>query len=102
MARLREMPGQFRQTLGWLYGAVACPFLDFFRRLGWFALVILLFIGIYKLSDVIMGVMASPFYIVCRLLLEKKTNVTKLYGFIMSVAGGLIGGVLFARWGVVQ
>ena len=63
MARLREMPARLKSILGWLYGAVVCPFLDFFRRIGWFALVILLFIGIYKLSDVIMGVMASPFYI---------------------------------------
>ncbi len=57
------MPAPIKIVPGWLYGAVVCPFLDFFRRIGWFALVILLFIGIYKLSDVIMGVMASPFYI---------------------------------------
>lgn len=102
MARLRDMPLQLKNTLGWLYGAVACPFLDFFRRLGWFALVILLFIGIYKLSDVIMGVMASPFYIDAGFSKSDIANVTKIYGFLMSVVGGLIGGVLVARWGVVK
>ena len=65
-------------------------------------LVILLFIGIYKLSDVIMGVMASPFYIDAGFSKTDIANVTKLYGFIMSVVGGLIGGLLVARWGVVK
>ena len=102
MARLREMPARLKSILGWLYGAVVCPFLDFFRRIGWFALVILLFIGIYKLSDVIMGVMASPFYIDAGFSKTDIANVTKLYGFIMSVAGELIGGLLVARWGVVK
>jgi PAT family beta-lactamase induction signal transducer AmpG len=102
MARLKRIPDGVLPIFGWLYGAVICPFVDFFRRIGWFAIVILLFIGIYKLSDVIMGVMASPFYIDVGFSKSDIANVTKLYGFAMSVAGGLIGGLLVARWGVVK
>jgi PAT family beta-lactamase induction signal transducer AmpG len=102
MARLHGFPAELRAALGWLYGAVVCPFIDFFRRIGWFAIVILLFIGIYKLSDVVMGVMASPFYIDVGFSKSDIASVTKLFGFIMSVAGGLIGGLLVARWGVVR
>jgi len=102
MARLHGIPVLIRSALGWLYGAVVCPFIDFFRRIGWFALMILLFICIYKLSDVIMGVMAAPFYIDVGYSKSDIASVTKLFGFIMSVVGGLIGGLLVARWGVVR
>jgi PAT family beta-lactamase induction signal transducer AmpG len=102
MERLHGFPSSLRSTLGWLYGAVVCPFVDFFRRIGWFAITILIFIGIYKLSDVIMGVMAAPFYIDVGFSKSDIANVTKIYGFAMSVTGGLIGGLLVARWGVVR
>lgn len=102
MARLHGLPSQLRNVLGWLYGAVVCPFVDFSRRIGWFAITILLFIGIYKLSDVIMGVMAAPFYIDVGFSKSDIASVTKIYGFAMSVIGGLIGGLLVARWGVVR
>ncbi len=102
MARLHDLPAALRSALGWLYGAVACPFIDFFRRIGWFAITILLFIGIYKLSDVVMGVMASPFYIDVGYSKSDIASVTKIFGFAMSVVGGLIGGLLVTRWGVVR
>ncbi|WP_300380455.1 hypothetical protein [Henriciella sp.] len=38
------------------------PFLDFFWRHGWIALLILLFVSSYRLSDIVMGVMAKPAY----------------------------------------
>lgn len=38
------------------------PFLDFFWRHGWIALLILLFVSTYRLSDIVMGIMAKPAY----------------------------------------
>lgn len=38
------------------------PFLDFFWRHGWIALLILLFVSSYRLSDIVMGIMAKPAY----------------------------------------
>ena len=49
-----------------------------------------------------MGVMATPFYIDAGFTETDIANVTKLYGIIMSVVGGFIGGSLVARWGVVK
>ena len=39
------------------------PFLDFFWRHGWIALLILLFVSSYRLSDIVMGIMAKPAYV---------------------------------------
>ena len=38
------------------------PFLDFFWRHGWVALLILVFVSSYRLSDIVMGVMAKTAY----------------------------------------
>jgi MFS transporter, PAT family, beta-lactamase induction signal transducer AmpG len=100
--RFAHLSPTLRAVIGWIYGAIVCPFIDFFRRIGWFALVILAFIAIYKLSDVIMGVMASPFYIDVGFSKSDIASVTKIYGFAMSVLGGLIGGILVVRMGVVR
>ncbi|MEL6569348.1 MAG: hypothetical protein AAFQ22_13090 [Pseudomonadota bacterium] len=40
------------------YGA----FVDFFWRNGWTALLIMLFVSTYRLSDIVMGIMAKPAY----------------------------------------
>jgi len=47
----------------WFVDAVVSPFVEFFERNGRMALVILLLIATYKLSEITMGVMAYPFYI---------------------------------------
>lgn len=81
---------------------VVAPFLDFIRRHGWLALAILAFIGVYRLSDITMGVMANPFYIDLGFSKEEIASVTKLFGFFMTIAGALIGGVLVARFGILR
>ena len=86
----------------WLYGAVLCPFLDFFRRNGRSALLILAFIGLYRLSDIVMGVMANPFYIDLGFTKSEIASVAKVFGFGASVAGAFAGGVLVVRYGVMR
>ncbi len=102
VGRLTHLAPRLQAVIGWLYGAVVCPLTDFLRRMGWIAMVILLFIAIYKLSDVIMGVMAGPFYIDVGFSKSDIASVTKIFGFAMSVAGGLLGGLLVVRYGVVR
>ena len=97
--RLGERLGRI---LAWLYGAVACPFIDFFKRNGRFALLILVFIGIYRLSDITMGVMANPFYIDLGFTKSEIASVTKVFGFAMSVVGAFLGGALVIRYGIMR
>ena len=82
-----------------LYGAIVCPFVDFFARYGWLAVVLLAFIGLFRLSDIAMGVMANPFYIDIGFSLEQIANVSKIFGFVMSILGALLGGALVFRVG---
>jgi PAT family beta-lactamase induction signal transducer AmpG len=45
-----------------LASAVVGPFVSFFKSYGWFALVMLLMITLYRLPEFVMGPMATPFY----------------------------------------
>jgi PAT family beta-lactamase induction signal transducer AmpG len=56
--------GAGTHSLGdWFSTAVVGPFTEFFQRVGGFGFVLLLFIGSYRISDMVLGVMANPFYI---------------------------------------
>jgi MFS transporter, PAT family, beta-lactamase induction signal transducer AmpG len=96
-AGLGAMPDWARQALIFIYGAIVCPFVDFFARYGWMAVVLLLFIGLFRLSDIAMGVMANPFYIDMGFSLSQIANVSKIFGFLMSILGALLGGALVFR-----
>ncbi len=54
------MPDWARKALIFVYGAIVCPFVDFFARFGWMAVLLLLFIGLFRLSDIAMGVDGQP------------------------------------------
>jgi PAT family beta-lactamase induction signal transducer AmpG len=99
---LGAMPDWARRTLIFIYGAIVCPFVDFFARYGWLAVVLLLFIGLFRLSDIAMGVMANPFYIDMGFSLSQIANVSKIYGFVMSILGALLGGALVFRVGAAR
>lgn len=102
MARSAHLPNGLRVAYAWFLGAVVAPFLDFFSRNGAFALVILLFIGMFRLSDITMGVMANPFYLDLGFSKPEIANVTKVFGFFMTILGAGLGGLLVARWGLMR
>ena len=101
-AGLGRMPQWLRETLVFLYAAIVCPFVDFFVRYRWHAVTLLAFIGLFRLSDIAMGVMANPFYIDIGFTLDQIANVTKLYGFVMQVLGAFLGGTLVFRVGAAR
>ncbi len=91
-----------RDSFGWLSRAIVEPVSDFFRRNGRQALLILLFIGLYRISDITMGVMANPFYLDSGYSKTEIAEVSKLFGFFMTIAGAALGGVLVVRFGVAK
>lgn len=86
----------------WLHGALVEPFADFVRRYRWQALLILTLIGTYRISDVVMGIMANPFYVDMGYTKEEVATVTKLYGVVMTLLGAFVGGAMALRWGVMR
>lgn len=89
------------RLIGWFYAAVAGPFLDFFRRYKELAIAILLMVAVYRIADIAMGVMANPFYLdFMGFSKTEVADVTKIFGFFMTIAGSLLGGVMVVRYGV--
>jgi len=86
----------------WLRGALVEPFAEFFRRYRWQAALILGLIAIYRISDVVMGIMANPFYVDMGYTKDEVAAVTKIYGVIMTLLGAFVGGVLSMRLGVMR
>ena len=91
-----------RRVLAWLYGAMVAPFRDFIVRHGRQALLILALIAVYRISDVVMGVMSNPFYVDMGYTKDEVATVSKVYGVIMTIAGAAIGGVLTAKMGIMR
>ena len=86
----------------WFYNAVCVPFLDFFRRFGAQAFIVLLLIATYRISDVVMGVMANPFYADMGFSKEEVAAVSKVFGVVMTLVGAFIGGMVAVRIGVMK
>jgi PAT family beta-lactamase induction signal transducer AmpG len=107
-ARLEQAVGiQDKKTLAarlavWFSDAVISPFVEFFQRNGSIAILILLLVGCYKLSDITMGVMANPFYLDLGFSKTEIANISKIFGFFMTIAGAALGGVMVVRFGLLR
>lgn len=81
------------------------PFLDFFWRHGWIAILILLFVSSYRLSDIVMGIMAKPAYTHMGYTSEAIGIVSGTYGpwiiFVGVAMAGLSALKLGLRWSLV-
>lgn len=86
----------------WFSDAVLSPFVEFFQRNGKFGMLILLLIAVYKMSDITMGVMANPFYLDLGFSKKEIADVSKIFGFFMTIAGASLGGVLVVRYGIMR
>ena len=79
------------------------PVADFFKRYGVkLALVLLLLIGFYRISDIIAGVISNVFYQDLNFTKEQIAEAVKVYGVIFSLIGGFLGGLLAQRMNIMK
>jgi MFS transporter, PAT family, beta-lactamase induction signal transducer AmpG len=91
-----------RNAKAWLHQTLIEPFSEFITRYGWHAIAILGLIAIYRISDIVMGIMANPFYVDMGYSKDEVAAVSKVFGVIMTLLGAFIGGVLALRFGVMR
>lgn len=79
------------------------PLRDFFVRYGIkTALLLLLLVGFYRISDIVLGVVSNVFYLDLGFSKNVIATVTKTFGLLMTLVGGFLGGVLTVRYGVYR
>ncbi|TDQ45211.1 AmpG family muropeptide MFS transporter [Tepidicella xavieri] len=79
------------------------PVLDFFQRYGArTAWLLLALVGLYRISDIVLGVISNVFYQDMGFSKPEIAYAVKTYGVIISIAGGFLGGILATRFGVMR
>ena len=79
------------------------PVQDFFRRYGLtLAWMLLALIGLYRISDIVLGVIANVFYQDMGFSKTEIANVVWFFGVPMTILGGFAGGMLAIRFGVIR
>jgi len=94
--------GALQRLSAWFSDAVISPFADFFIRNGKMAIWILALIALYKMSDITMGVMANPFYLDIGFSKKEIADISKIFGFFMTIFGAALGGILVLRYGLMK
>jgi len=101
LERKAHWPGSLREFGATFIGAVICPLTDFFSRYGMrLAVVTLLLIGSYRLTEFTMGSMANPFYIDHGYTLAQIATIVKVIGLPVSMVGVIVGGIVIAKSGL--
>lgn len=78
------------------------PIMDFFRRYGKAAIWLLALIGLYRISDIVSGVISNVFYEDMGFSKKEIAAAVKTFGVIMSIGGGFCGGVLAQRYSLMK
>jgi len=78
------------------------PVQDFVQRYGKLAVWVLLLIGFYRVSDIVMGAIANVFYQDIGYSKKEIAAVAKFFGLVMTIVGSFAGGFLVLRYGVFR
>ncbi len=101
VAKLVVLSGMVRQSM--VDETYIEPVKDFFSRYGMgLAWLLLALIGLYRISDIVLGVIANVFYQDLGFTKIEIANIVKTFGLFMTIAGGFLGGLLSVRFGVMK
>ena len=78
------------------------PITNFFVRYKKVAIIILLLIGLYRIADVVMGVMANIFYLEKGYEIKDIATFSKFFGLIATIFGGFLGGFIAMKFGTYK
>lgn len=91
----------YEKTL--IHQSYIAPVEEFFGRYGLkLALLLLVFVGFYRISDIVLGVIANVFFQDMGFSKTEIATVVKTFGLFMTIAGGFLGGILSVRYGVIR
>ena len=91
-----------QRVLAFLYSALVQPLSEFFCRYGQLGVLLLAMICVYRLSDQTMGSLAMPLYLEAGFNEAQIGSISKFFGVFMTLSGGIVGGLLTARYGVFR
>ena len=79
------------------------PIADFFQRYGLkTAFLLLALIGLYRITDIVPGVISNVFYQDLGFSKPEIATAVKTFGVIVSIIGGFAGGLFATRFGVMR
>ena len=78
------------------------PIINFIKRYGKFAVSILVLIGLYRIADVVMGVVANIFYLEKGFNVKEIATYSKFFGVFATILGGFLGGFFALRFGTMK
>ncbi len=102
LKRIAILPNFLQSSVEWFYKAFISPFFDFLIRYRWRAVLILLLISTYRISDIVLGVIASVFYVDMGFTKVEVAAISKVFGVIMTLLGAGLGGLMMIRHGVMK
>ena len=87
----------------WMYEAIVLPFKEFFLRKGITnALLLLLFILLFKLGDAVVSIMTAPFLVELNFTLEEIAIANKTIGGVMIWVGVFAGSLIYGWFGLYR
>ena len=78
------------------------PISNFLDRYGKFAFLILLLISLYRIADIVMGVMANIFYLEKGYKISEIATFSKFFGVFATIFGGFVGGYCSYKFGTMR
>lgn len=97
---LKKKPSLYDQFRGWVKLTYGIPFKNLVQILDW--RMVMALIVFYKIGDTTLSVMNIPFLVEIGFSKLEIANVAKFFGISAMILGGIMGGILLNRYGILM